>query len=162
MSMIADRHLDKAVIAIAGGKNGVFEIRVAGYEFPEAEDLYDRNWLNVSFRAKDDTRDDSCLDACLLTWELGDLADGLEEFLASPEEKEYLPNLMENILWLEFRKNGEGTVDMLLEFTSEGKMSPTGEWECFRIERRVSERDILRAVKVMRLSLAAFPFREVA
>ena len=158
--MKAEKHLDKAVITIGGKENRVFEIKVTGYEFPEAEGIYDLNWLNLSFRAKDDKRDDSCTDACMLTWELEQLARELEEFMSSPEEDEYEPDFTENILWLEFKKNPAGGIDMLLEFTSEGKMSATGEWERFRIERTLTQRDLRRAIKVIKISSAAFPQRD--
>ena len=49
---------------------------------------------------------------------------------------------------------------MLLEFTSEGKMSATGEWERFRIERTLTQRDLRRAIKVIKISSAAFPQRD--
>lgn len=156
--MKEEKNLDKAVITIECRNGGIFEIGVAGYEFPVADDFYDLNWLSLSFRAKNAERDDNCNDACMLTWELEHLADGLESFLSSTE-KEFEPYFTENTLWMEFRKNAAGGVDMVLDFTSEGKMSPTGEWERFRIERTVTEFDLRRAIKVMRISCATFPRR---
>jgi len=168
--MDAKKHLDKAKIVLKDGKNGrEYELGIAGYEFEgPMEDKegvswdpeYDGNWLNMSFRVKEAGRDTSCLDACLLTWELEHLADDIEYFLSHPEEKEFEPWFTENVLWLGLRRLAEGKVAFGMHFTSEGKMTEDKKWETFNFSGVFSEREIRRAIKSLRVFAAAFPYRE--
>jgi hypothetical protein len=51
-----------------------FELTPVGYQFPSADDLHDRNWLNVQVRVTSAHGSWGGVDPCLLTWELDALA----------------------------------------------------------------------------------------
>lgn len=160
--MKAEKYLDKAVVSLDGKRNSTFEISVAGYEFPEVDaswDSYDQNWLNLSFRIRNDERDDSCTDACMLTYELEHFMNGIGEFLDSAEDTEYEPYFTENTFYAFFKKRKDGNINVTVEFYSEGKLSPSREWERFRFKKVASPRELRRAAKAMRIAATAFPPR---
>jgi len=169
--MEAKKHLNRARIVINDKKKGCqYELGIAGYEFeekPEEEKEgvswdgeYDGNWLNVSFRVKDNERDDSYCNPCLLTWELEHLAGGLEYFLAHPEEKDYEPYFTENCFRIHIHRLPDGGAALRMYFTAEGTRDGEFVWKTFRYSGVFSEREIRRAVKSLKVFCSAFPYRE--
>jgi len=168
--MDAKKYLDKAEIVIKDRKNGrEYELGIVGYEFEgPMEDKegvswdpeYDGNWLNVSFRVKDKDRDDRYFNPCLLAWELEQLTAGLEYFLYHQEKKDYEPYFTENIFGLHFHRLADGGIALKMHFTAEGVVDGEFVWETFPFSGVLSEREIRRVVKSLKIFSSAFPCRE--
>ncbi|MGH1429388.1 MAG: WapI family immunity protein [Arenicella sp.] len=58
--------------------NKRFELSVLGYQFENAEEYYDSNWLTISIKASDGNYDWEVHDSCLLTFELKEFRDWLD------------------------------------------------------------------------------------
>jgi hypothetical protein len=50
-----------------------FKLVIVGYQFENAQEFYDANWLNVKIEASDENYSWSAVDSCLLTVELKEL-----------------------------------------------------------------------------------------
>ncbi len=83
-----------------------FRVDVLSYEYPEATEFYDQNWLNVQIRAQDQASRAGVKGAYLLTFELRDLADGARQLLAE-RTSEYTLTTVEPILNLSLQKCDE-------------------------------------------------------
>jgi len=62
------------MIAFAAGRDLIFHLGVAGYQFPEATDPADANWLMVTVSVHHPDGDWTFTDPCLTTTELAELA----------------------------------------------------------------------------------------
>ena len=69
-------------------ENTHLEFHVLGYEFPEKgkkDDAYDANWLVVQIDYSDDQLTFSEKDTCLLSFELQDLTESIDDVLVGKE-----------------------------------------------------------------------------
>lgn len=68
-----------------GNKNIFFDI--IGYEFNYVKkmDYYDANWLTVNIRYTDSNTDKSFTDNCILTYELANLVQQIEDIISGKE-----------------------------------------------------------------------------
>ena len=61
---------------LSGNDGNRLELRVAGYQFPHLENKeYDSDWLRIDIQVEHPRGSWTSIDACLLTWELAQLAD---------------------------------------------------------------------------------------
>ena len=94
---------------LRGRDLSTFELRVAGYQFPELDyDLWDSNWLMVEIEAAPvDERPWVAADPSLLTWEVERLSlwlDALASRLSVEDEEDFVePNLRFEVI---ARENG--------------------------------------------------------
>jgi hypothetical protein len=74
-----------------------FRLRIVGYQFPDATDLDDANWLMISGECSLEGRQWTFTDPCLETWDMEELASWLEALAAGRNTKPFLaftePNL---------------------------------------------------------------------
>ena len=91
-----------------------FELRVAGYQFPDIESAeFDANWLVVEgLVAPADERAWKFRDPALLTWEVEDLCNWLEA-VASGQDVEESADFMEPNLRFEVAERDQDTITIL-------------------------------------------------
>ncbi len=99
-----------------------FELRVAGYQFPDIEsDKFDANWLVIEGRvAPADGRAWEFRDPALLTWEVQGLSSWLEA-LASEQTVEEREDFLEPNLYFEVAARDEDTITILVYFELESR-----------------------------------------
>jgi hypothetical protein len=82
--------------------NSWFRLRIVGYQFPEATDLDDANWLMINGDCSLAGRQWTFTDPCLETWDVGELASWLEALAVGRNAKPLLeftePNLAFQVL----------------------------------------------------------------
>jgi len=156
------KFLSRPAIAVTH-KGTTYEMRVAGYQFEtltEDHCSHDRNWLNIALRVKNDQRDAVGIEASLLAWELGPIADDLEYFLEHKEEKYYEPYFTEDDIRFKLWRTGKGEIKMDMHYSMWAHMSDTDKSEFFHFGGALTEKDLRRAIKVLRLYQDAFPIRD--
>ena len=90
-------------------ENKHLEFHVLGYEFPEKDkkgDIYDANWLVVQIDYSDDQLTFSEKDTCLLSFELQDLTESIDDVLVG-KETGLLMTFMEPYLTFAITQVGE-------------------------------------------------------
>lgn len=127
------------------------EIIIDSYEFPyhETNDDHDNNWLNVKAVYEDEVLVDECIEACLLTWELPKLRDGLSHALVG---KAYTSSFMEEILKIEVTPAQEQS-RMRICFAPAYRSS-------FEVEGIISKHELDAMVSDVGTMIKAFPIRE--
>lgn len=64
---------------LSAADGSTFTLRILGYQFPELDaEPYDSNWLNIKIHVRVPAGAWSATTACLLTYEISELADWLE------------------------------------------------------------------------------------
>ena len=97
---------------------------VVGYEFPQSgRQPYDADWLKIRVDVKHPRGDWSKTDACLLTWELAELANWLNT-MASPAPNHPQIEFMEPELRFEWSGGGENLLRIHLNYSLRPPWSP--------------------------------------
>lgn len=68
-------------LRLSGSRGDKLTIHVVGYQFPDADDGYDANWLTIQIEAKNEEGNWIASSPCLLTWELEWAARWLEHVI---------------------------------------------------------------------------------
>ncbi len=75
-----------------------FELRVAGYQFPDLEGLHDANWLNITINvAMSEKGSWTATDPCLETWELQELIEWFEAIRSDQPTKNEITFIEPNL-----------------------------------------------------------------
>ena len=82
-----------------------FKLDIDGYEFPNADEYYDSNWLIVSVRCSYNDDQWEARDSCLLTFELKNIKAWLNAIILGAHE-EYL-TFMESELAFKYKADSE-------------------------------------------------------
>lgn len=68
-----------------GDREKMLLFSIDGYEFPDLvpgkDDSYDLNWLDIRISFIDGNNQDEYIDACVLTWELDRIREGIDRLL---------------------------------------------------------------------------------
>ena len=146
------------------GDGQSIELRIAGYEFPEMEtEAYDSNWLVVEGFVAHTRGAWRFRDACLLTYEVADLADWLES-IARDETIPSECGFIEPVL--EFRAlvfDGYPVLRIYFELESRPEWAASdgaGKGDLW-LELPLGEIDLVCAATELRRQLASYPQRAV-
>jgi hypothetical protein len=141
------------------GRNGMaLELRVVGYQFPDAPNPeYDSNWLVVEGRVSHPQGAWSFRDPCLLTYEASHLADWLEAVAAGREEQPGAGFIEPNLSFEVVAAGGERALRVSFAIEAHPPWSPRS--QAAYIEFPVGELNIAGAVNVWRKQLRQFPQR---
>jgi hypothetical protein len=141
-----------------------FELRVAGYQFPELErSNWDSNWLNVEiWAAPVDERPWRSTDPSLLTWEVERLSNWLEA-LALGVAVEDGEDFIEPNLRFEVVERGEDTFTVRVYFELESRppwfFAHAAGMDDLWLDLRVDSEDLRAAAEALRRDLIKFPPR---
>jgi len=141
-----------------------FELRVAGYQFPDIEsDEFDANWLVVEGRvAPADERAWKFRDPALLTWEVEGICNWLEA-VASGQNVEESANFMEPNLRFEVAERAQDTITIRVYFELESRpawfFADAAGMNDLWVDLRVDTDDLRAAAEDLRHDLARFPPR---
>jgi len=153
-------------VILRGRDLSEFELRVAGYQFPDIEgDVFDDNWLVVETRAAPaDERPWMSREPSLLTWEVERLSNWLEA-LASGRAAEDGEDFVEPNLRFEVVKRDEDTITIRVYFELESRppwfFAEAAGMDDLWIDLRVDNDDLRAAAEDLRRDLARFPPRAV-
>ncbi len=144
--------------------NGVaFKLSIVGYEFPQLADApYDSNWLIIHVDVTTPERSWRATDPCLLTYEVAQLADWLEQVATSAPAQRSC-RFIEPCLQFELHDHEQGERTLRIRFDLE--MRP--DWPMERIEQRddiwidvrVDSRSLLASAQALREQLRRYPQR---
>jgi hypothetical protein len=141
-----------------------FELRIAGYQFPEIEsDEFDANWLVIEGRvAPADERAWEFRDPSLLTWEVEGLCNWLEVLALGQDVREG-EDFLEPNLRFEVAKRDRDTITIRIYFELESRppwfFADTASMDDLWIDLRVDSDDLRSAAEDLRRDLAMFPQR---
>lgn len=79
----------------------LIELKIIGYEFPDATEYYDANWLNIKIKVESGKVQYEETQPCVLTWDIEDLIQGMSTLLKK-RKAVYHTNFMEPYLSMEF------------------------------------------------------------
>jgi hypothetical protein len=145
------------------GTNGQrFELELAGYQFPElATAEYDSNWLIVRVDVDHPRGRWSASNACLLTYEVAELASWLESVARGRPTHDEVSFLEPNLL-LRLVETGLGTVLRIyfeLELRPPWAASELAGEEDLYVEFSLAPHDLLEAAADLRAQLVRYPQR---
>lgn len=129
-------------------KNKSINFHIIGYEFPyekssKKEFNYDANWLHIEVACCDDNTNNTYTDTCLLTYELSELINTLQQIINS-NENSYISDFMEPYLSICITKIDEFII-FVFSFvydTTHGKWSKIGvtaKWTMEEAREKVKE-----------------------
>jgi hypothetical protein len=140
-----------------------FALAVIGYQFPEMKtELYDSNWLRIQININHPRGNWTATDAMLLTYEVAQLADWLDDLACgrlSLSECGFIePNLEFRVLATE---SGEPKLRVLFELEARPSWAETdgAGMEDLWLEFPLNELELHRASRSLREHLEKFPQR---
>ena len=143
------------------GRNSKFELEVAGYEFKNANEYYDANWLKIKITAEDEVNSWSATDNCLLTYELENLSEWFRDLLKADEDQ-YEIEFMENELKFKFDSNND-RLSIILDFNlhPKGEMFEYGDDgdEPYELEFTLNNKSIEGIIKNISDEIVRYPVR---
>jgi hypothetical protein len=105
-----------APVLLEGTNGERLELTLVGYEFPdEADDEWDANWLVVRISAADAPDAWTAEEACLLTWEVDELAGWLDAAADAPAAVDDLEFTEPNLVLERVEEGGTGIVRVWFE-----------------------------------------------
>lgn len=130
--------------------NKSIEFTIVGYQYPEAKDSketfdYDANWLMCELKYSDAEISETYKDACLLTYELEEMADAFSEILDGSEDG-YISEFMEPYLKVVAARVDE-KIMVIFQFAYD---STDGVWKDRKIKALLSQEsatEIMQALK---------------
>jgi hypothetical protein len=138
------------------------DLQISRYQYAKADNEWDANWLQIRLDASRDGRTWTTTDPMLLTAEVKELADWLDEAVLLPEESSELEFLEPNLTF-ERRSGKNGKVDLTVWLELEAR--PPWAHKGFFGERDLSidlDLDVdqlKRAAEDLRAQLERFPTR---
>jgi len=138
------------------------EMGINGYEFEydKVDDSYDRNWLKIGITYKDGKLSRECTDPCILSWELGEIIEGLEEVLTGE-----ITHFDEDVIWLlepnirfQIDRTDRGTFSLSVMFWNEGKLGTDVE-EHIHVKQEISSSELRRIIARLRIGKRMYPKR---
>lgn len=138
-----------------------FELKILGYEFPDLEtELYDSNWLVIQVHVSHPRGVWTATHPCLLTYEVAQLADWLEQVGAGQKVRAQIYFIEPN---LEFQLVNAGGKDEALRIYLGAELRPSWMESDIVCEHEVqfltSEVDLVAAAEELRKQLQCFPQR---
>lgn len=111
-------------MVIKGINNQSVEIRVNNYQFPETDDRnYDGNWLHIYLNVRSDMGNWQSVDPSLLTWEIQELIDWLDQLSKNEKSKWKKMDFIEPNISFELM-NSENDLKRELKLSSMLKVDP--------------------------------------
>lgn len=139
------------------GKEGSFELLIAGYQFPSIETgKWDPNWLTIEGNAVIKDRSWSFCDPCLTTFEAADMADWLDDLCSGREKSPYCHLVEPN---LQFEKVSANDIRVSFALESAPPWATHGDdWTMHGFEVPIGS-NLQMAAAQLRDQLRRFPVR---
>lgn len=115
---------------------------------------YDANWLEVAIQYSNQNEVEEYKDACLLTYELEELIDGLSEVIADKESL-YISDFMEPYLKFAIAST-DGKILLGMEFVYEANKTS---WTSHKVSEVITKESAEEIAEELRSMLARFPQR---
>lgn len=153
------------VMKLTGPDGQMFELRIVGYQYPHLEtELYDSNWLQIEGKVTHPKGSWPFTDPCLLTYEVGELANWLDALAENRPSARNLgftePNLSFEFRETPFPKTLRIYLDM--EAWPRWARGKAVESEDIWVEFPVSEEILRQAADSLRRQLEKYPQRAEA
>ena len=148
-------------MVIEGINNQRVEIRVNNYQFPETNDRdYDGNWLNIYLNVKSELGNWQTVDPSLLTWEVQELIDWLDQLSKNEKPKwknmEFIePNLCFHLM----NSHDDLKKKIKIEFKLESRPRSANEDDEYFVEFIASNENLKNIANGFRSELSKFPVR---
>ncbi len=139
-------------------KNAKIEFRIVGYQFPDCTPSkkndfnYDANWLNIEVIYQNGTEYNTYKDSCLLTYELEDTINNIQDLLTS-KQTAFISDYMEPYLKFAVSKVDD-KFTLILFFVYD---TVDGEWLSFTVTELISREDLLSIKDEMQSYLKQYP-----
>lgn len=133
-------------------------IIICGYQFPRDNNLkdeydYDANWLNCEFRYSENDHEDSCIDPCLLTYELETFINCLSEIIDG-KKTSYSSDFMEPYLEINVK-----FVENKIRFEIKFEYDSTGDGKSWEITSLVEKDQAIKILEELKNYQCAYPKR---
>lgn len=139
-------------------KNAKVEFRIVGYQFPDGKPSkkndfnYDANWLTVEIVYQNGIECNTYYDSCLLTYELEDTINDIQNLLAS-KQTAFISEYMEPYLKFAASKVDDKFA-LILSFVYD---TLDGEWVTFTVTETVSRESFLDIKDELQSYLKQYP-----
>ena len=138
--------------------NKILDFNIAGYEFPnviskEAKGDYDSNWLICQFVYSDGRLNETYTDACLLTFELEELATSLR-LIINGQAESYTSEYLEPYLSIEILKQAD-----LISWNIDFVYDTSDDWKSRQIKMELDTQEAQTILSGILEMLSAFPER---
>ena len=144
---------------IIRSKDTSLSFEIDDYQYPEHKSQekgydYDANWLEVAIQYSYHNEVEKYKDACLLTYELEELIDGLSEVIAGKESL-YISDFMEPYLKFAIAST-DGKILLGMEFVYEANKTS---WRSHKVSEVITKESAEEIAEELRSMLARFPQR---
>ena len=149
-------------MVIKGINNQSVEIRVNNYQFPETDDRnYDGNWLHIYLNVRSDMGNWQSVDPSLLTWEIQELIDWLDQLSKNEKSKWKKMDFIEpNISFELMNSENDLKKRIKIEFNAESRPASAKEDIDYFIEFIASNEEIKNIANGFRKELSKYPVRK--
>jgi hypothetical protein len=138
------------------------DLQISRYQYAKADNQWDANWLQIRLEASRKGRTWTTTDPMLLTWDVKELADWLDEAAQMPEASSEL-GFPEPNLTFERRPDKNGKVDLTiwLELEARPRWAHKGyvDERDFSVDLDLDTDQLTRAADDLRSQLERFPAR---
>ena len=149
-------------MVIEGINNQSVEIKVSNYQFPETKDRdYDGNWLNICLNVKSNLGNWQTVDASLLTWEIQELIDWLDQLSKNENPKWKEMEFIEpNLSFYLMSSHDDLKKKIKIEFKLESRPRSANEDDEYFVEFLASNADLKNIANGFRDELSKYPARK--
>lgn len=142
-----------------GLHNEYFHFQIVGYEFPQATEDYDANWLIITTEAANEQGTWTRRCACLLTWEVAWLIHWLEQVVIGEAEPIFSVLEVDLILHSIGLSQGKHRVAICLAFGLGYEVPPAEPGNTSIIVVDLTDTDLQDAIVALKQWLVTFPLR---
>ena len=141
--------------------NKTIELSVLGYQFPDEPPSkpnvpnHDANWLTIQVTYREDGREESYQDSCLLTWELSQLTNAMAAAIDG-RITSYISDILEPYLKFALAK-AEDRFTVQMQYSD---CDPKGEnWKVLSVTQLVSREQLSVFCEELKKVLSIYPAR---
>lgn len=141
-------------------KQQSIELRIVGYQFPEATDELDRNWLNISVKVDTGQENWEAEDPSLLTWELRSMVHWFERLTEGKKPRyKHLAFTEPNLSFKLLNRSTEPLKRIRILFDMELRPRPPQEGRSYFVDIVADNTELHRIARELEKELACHPER---
>ena len=144
-----------------GINNQTVEITIINYQFPnKKDDDWDKNWLNIYLKVKNDVGNWQTIDPSLTTWEVKEIIDWFNILSKDLVPKDLKLNFTEPNLSFELFENSYGSLKMFrINFNLESRPQSAIDHKEYYVDCSADNLELKRIADDLKIELDKYPER---
>jgi DNA integrity scanning protein DisA with diadenylate cyclase activity len=143
-----------------GLKNEIVEFSIQGYQFPDATNVDDANWLNVNLKADANYRKWEATDPALTTHELQKIINWFTDLVENKIPKNKILSFLEQNITFELIEYGSEVKKIQIEIAGELTQKIEERRENLIFQCELSQDELTGIVTSLREELTKYPLRQ--